>query len=301
MTVQTQTETNLTRETVACHLCTSTRSEPYFAGRGFTVARCADCGLYYVNPQPSTQELEQIYATFDSGDQWRKGEEHFNRVVCRAISRYKRSGAALDVGSGSGNFLRAMRRAGFSVYGVEPSKTGSTYAREHHGVETFNGTIEQLLSSGADQRFDVVSILNVLEHLKDPAGVLRELRAMLQPSGILAVVVPDARLHVVIGEIRKRLGASDPYWMNTQRHPLVGFDPPHHLCSFEPHTIARLVENCGFRVLQVRNAPVVFNQDRWKNAAKLAARAFSEVVYRGTFGNVVFGYSTLVLARKETA
>jgi SAM-dependent methyltransferase len=244
------------------------------------------------------QELEEIYATFDSGDQWREGEEHFNRAVCRAIRRWKRSGAALDVGSGSGNFLRAMRKAGFSACGVEPSKTGSTYAREYHDIETFNGSIEQFLSSGIERRFDVVSLWNVLEHLKDPAGVLRRLHALLAPSGILAVVVPDARLHIIIGEVRKRLGASDPFWMNTQRHPLVGFDPPIHLCSFEPGTVVRLIERCGFQVLRVRNAPVVFNEAGWKNAAKLAARAFSEVLYRGTFGKVVFGYSTLVMARK---
>jgi SAM-dependent methyltransferase len=301
MAAQAQIGMNVTREPVPCRLCSSTRSQPYLEGRGFTVVRCADCELYYVNPQPSMQELEQVYSTFDSGDQWREGEEHFNRAICRAILRFKRSGTALDVGSGSGNFLRAMRTAGFSVYGVEPSKTGSAYAREQHGIETFNGTIEQFLSSETDRRFDVVSILNVLEHLKDPAGVLGRLHAVLLQAGILAVVVPDARLHAVIGELRKRLGASDPFWMNTQRHPLVGFDPPHHLCSFEPRTIARFVENCGFRVLGVRNAPIVFNQDRWKNATKLVARAFSEVVYRATFANVVFGYSTLLIARKEIA
>ena len=290
--------TKMLREEVACHLCSSPRSKPYFEGRGFAVVRCADCGLYYINPQPSTQELEEIYATFDSGEQWRAGEEHFNRAVCRAILRYKRSGAALDVGSGSGNFLRAMRQAGFSVCGVEPSKTGSAYAREHHGIETFNGSIEEFLAAEPDRRFGVVTILNVLEHLKDPSRVLRELRATLEPEGVLAVVVPDARLHVVIGEIRKRLGASDPYWMNTERHPLVGFDPPIHLCSFEPRTVARLIENCGFRVLQGRNAPVIFNEAGWKNAAKLLARAFSEILYRGTLAKVIFGYSTLVIARK---
>jgi SAM-dependent methyltransferase len=299
MTVGTKVAPSVTREAVSCRLCSSTNFEPYLEGRGFTIVGCSDCGLYYVNPQPSSYELGQLYSTYDSGDQWRQGEEHFNSAVARAVTRFKQGGTALDVGSGSGNFLRAMRRVGFSVCGVEPSETGSAYAREHHGIETFTGSIEQFLSSGADRQFDVVSILNVLEHLKDPAHVLRSLRAILGPAGVLAVVVPDARLHAVIGGIRKRLGASDPYWMNTERHPLVGFDPPDHLCSFEPHTVARLVEKCGFRVLRVRNAPVVFNQDRWKNASKLVARGFSEVLYRGTFGKVVFGYSTLVIARKE--
>jgi SAM-dependent methyltransferase len=299
MAAQAEIVTKAAREFVPCHVCSSTRSHPYLEGRGFTVVRCADCGLYYVNPQPRAQELEQIYSAFDSGGQWREGEEHFSRAVCRAIRRFKGSGTALDVGSGSGNFLRAMRRAGFSVYGVEPSKTGSAYARNRHGIETFNGTIEQFLASDPDRRFDVVSILNVLEHLKNPVPVLRELKATLLPSGILALVVPDARFHAAIGEFRKRLGVSDPYWMRTERHPLVGFDPPHHLCSFAPRTIRRLIESCRFRVLAVRNAPIVFNQDRWKNVAKLVVRGFSEAVCRASFGRAVFGYSTMVIAQKD--
>ncbi len=262
------------------------------------MVRCADCGLYYVNPQPSVEELFQIYRSYDSGEQWRSGEEHFNRSVCRAIVRFRKSGRALDIGSGSGDFLRTMREAGFSVYGVEPSESGSSYARGHHGIEVFQGTVEQFLASRPYGPFDVISMMNVLEHLKDPAWALREFRAMMSEDGVLAVVVPDARLHVLIGEIRKRIGASDPYWMNARRHPLVAFDPPKHLCSFEPRTIQRLIEGCGFQVLDIRNAPVVFNADRWKNVAKVVLRASSEILYRLTIHRQVMGYSTLVLARR---
>jgi SAM-dependent methyltransferase len=214
------------RELVPCRLCAGTRNRPYFEGRGFTVVRCEDCGLYYVNPQPSVQELAEIYRSFDSGDQWRRGEEHFNRAVCRAILRFKKSGTALDIGCGSGNFLRAMRKAGFEVYGIEPSETGSAYAREVHGVETFRGTVEEYLDAQGRYRFDVVSILNVIEHVKDPRKVLQGLRLLMREGAVLAVVVPDARLHATIGELRRHLGASDPFWMCTERHPLVGFDPP---------------------------------------------------------------------------
>jgi len=109
-------------------------------------------------------------------------------------------------------------------------------------------------------------------------------------------VVPDARFYATLGELRKRFGASDPDWMQTERHPLVGFDPPHHLCSFEPRTIRRLIERCGFRTLAVRNAPVVFDQGRWKNVAKVVVRGFSEAVYSATFSRTVFGYLTLTIA-----
>jgi SAM-dependent methyltransferase len=286
------------REPVSCHVCSSDSYRLYLEARSYTIVECEGCGFRYVNPQPSLAELETMYAEFDQGDQWRRGEEHFNRGVRRAILRFKRAGTALDVGSGSGNFLRCLREAGFAVYGVEPSASGSEYARAVHQIETYHGGVEDYLASGPQGSFDVVTILNVLEHLKDPRAVLRQLHALLRAGGILVVVVPDARLHSLVGTVRRKLGCTDPFWMDTERHPLVGFDPPHHLSSFEPRTILRLLERCDFRVFYMRHAPVIFNEDRWKNVAKLLVRTFSELLCRASGGKIVFGYSTLVIARK---
>jgi SAM-dependent methyltransferase len=286
------------RETVSCRVCSAAPSTPYLSARGYTIVRCDNCGLRYVNPQPSLKELEQLYATFDQGNQWRIGEEGFNRGVRKVVLRFKKRGSALDLGSGSGNFLRCLREAGFDVFGVEPSLTGSTYARSVHGVETFNGTVEGYVAHGATRDFDVVTLLNVLEHLKDPVNILTQLRPVLRSSGILLIVVPDARLHALVGETRHRFRFRDPFWMESERKPLVGFDPPLHLCSFEPRTISHLVKRCGFEPLYLRNAPLVFNDDRSKNVAKRILHAFTESIYWLTFQQVIVGYSTLLVARK---
>lgn len=288
------------QDLVSCHVCSSREYVLYIAARGHSIVRCNTCGLIYVNPQPSSEELEGIYSAYDSGDQWRSGEEHFNRTVTRTILRFKRRGAALDLGCGSGNFLRCLRTAEFQVFGVEPSRTGSEYTKSVHGIEVFQGTIESYLVSDLAQcrHFDVVTLLNVLEHLKDPSNALRKLHHVTNENGILVIVVPDARLHALIGEVRRTLGFKDPFWMDTVRHPLVAIDPPHHLCSFEPRTISELLLRCGFRSVYVRNAPVVFNDDRWKNVAKVLLHAASEALYWLTFRRLVLGYSTLIVCQK---
>jgi SAM-dependent methyltransferase len=260
--------------------------------------RCRDCGLLYVNPQPSLAELEQFYTGYDLGEQWVVGEEQFNRAVRKTVLRFKQSGSAMDIGCGPGNFLRCLRESGFRVFGVEPSQAGSNYARSINHIETFHGTLEAFLASEAKVKFDVVTLLNVLEHMKDPSAMLLQLRQLLSGDGILVIVVPDARLHVVLGELRRGLGFKDPFWMDTVRHPLVGIDPPHHLTSFEPRTLSHLLARCGFEPAYLRNAPVVFNADRWKNMAKTVLYTFSETLYWLTLGRLVFGYSTLVVATK---
>ena len=60
MAAQVPTLAGITREAVPWHPCSNTHSSPYLEGRGFTVVRCDVCGLFYVNPQPSAQELAQL-------------------------------------------------------------------------------------------------------------------------------------------------------------------------------------------------------------------------------------------------
>ncbi len=246
------------------------------------------------------EELRQFYAAYDDGEQWRNLEEHFNRGVRKAILRMKRSGAVLDVGCGSGNFLRCMKQAGFSAFGIEPSGSGSQYGRESHGIDIFHGMIEDYAKQNFDRQFDAITLLNVLEHLTQPAQTVLQLRQALAPDGVLVVVVPDARFHDVIGRFRRLMGFSDPYYVEQPNSFLSGFKLPDHLCSFQPSTISSLLRRCGFRVVAIENAPVVFNPSLYRNLAKLLVLWTFRALRYVTFGRVLVGYSTLVLARKAT-
>jgi SAM-dependent methyltransferase len=287
------------RPVVTCRICDSETCSDYLYARGYRIVQCSDCGLRFVNPQPSVHELNSFYSDFDHESTWRgAGEEGFDRAIRDVLLNFRSSGSALDIGSSRGNFLMAMTRAGFSVYGVEPSPRNSEFARSVNRIPTFTGTIEQFLAAPPRQTFDVVTMLNVLEHLRDPKTVLLSLRRLMPENGIIAIVVPDARLHATVGQARRRLGFSDPFLMDLRKHPLVGFDPPPHLCSLEPRTIRLLVEQCRFRTLLLKNAPVIFNQDTWKNVAKTALHAFSELAYHLSSRRIVVGYSTLIVGEK---
>jgi 2-polyprenyl-3-methyl-5-hydroxy-6-metoxy-1,4-benzoquinol methylase len=287
------------RAIVGCRICGSSSFSNYLLGRGYQVVECHECGLRYINPQPTDRELREFYAGFDLESTWRgDGEERFDRAMRDFVLRFRRRGAVLDDGSSRGNFLIAMRAAGFSVFGVEPSPKNSEFARSANGIESYTGTVEEFLAAPTRRDFDVITVLNVIEHVPDPKQVLTGLRDLLVEGGLLILAVPDARLHALIGSTRQKLAFADPFWMNTRRHPLVGFDPPAHLCSFEPKTISQLAEKCGFQTLAVRNAPVIINQDVWKNVTKTVLHGLSECLFMASLGRVVLGYSTMLAARK---
>jgi 2-polyprenyl-3-methyl-5-hydroxy-6-metoxy-1,4-benzoquinol methylase len=289
------------RREVACHICSSHSNTTYIEARGYRIAQCKNCGLWFVNPQPTVEELRQFYATYDDGDQWRNLEERFNRGVRDAILQVKRSGSVLDVGCGSGNFLRCMKEKGFTAFGIEPSGSGSEYARDEHGVQIFHGMIEDYLASHRDRKFDVITMLNVLEHVTDPVGILSKLSAVLASDGVLAIVVPDARFHDWVGRIRRFAGISDPFWIEQPKSFLSGFKLPDHLCSFQPATIAALLERSKFQVTTMRAAPVVINPGINRSFAKLMVYWVSKALHVATFRRVLVGYSTMVLATKRSA
>jgi SAM-dependent methyltransferase len=285
------------RMAVPCHACLSTDNDTYIQARGYRIAQCRNCGLWFVSPQPTVEELQQYYATYDSGDLWRDMEEGFNRSVRSTILERKQSGQVLDVGCGSGNFLRCMKEKGFSVLGIEPSVSGSEYARDALQVEIFHGMIHDFLKLNPGRKFDVITLLNVLEHLTNPVETMEQLGHVLAPNGIVAIVVPDARFHDIVGRARKIVGIADPYWLENAPF-LSGFRVPDHLSSFQPRTISAVLRRAGYKVIKLQNAPVVFNPPFYRDAAKWFVFGVSRALYYLTFGRVLVGYSTLVLAQK---
>lgn len=270
----------------------------HLLARGYRIVQCAECGLWYVNPQPTHEELNLFYARYDDGDQWRAREREFNRGVRKAIQRFVKNGILLDVGCGSGDFLACMRESGFAVCGIEPSETGGTYARDTLGIEIFSGMVEDYLANSHRQSFNVITLLNVLEHLTDPRGMLLHLRMLMEKDALLVVVVPDARFHEYVGKLRCRLGKSDPYWLEQRESVLSGFKLPDHLSSFQPRTISLLLRRCGFEIQRIENAPVVLNPRFYRNLLKTGVRSVGQMVFYASFGRLIFGYSTLVVARK---
>jgi SAM-dependent methyltransferase len=194
--------------------------------------------------------------------------------------------------------LRCMKEKGFSAFGIEPSGSGSDYARDMHGVDIYHGMIEDYLFVNRGHLFDVITLLNVLEHLTDPVRTLSQLRQVLSSDGVLAIVVPDARFHDLIGRLRRFAGISDPYGIERPKGFLSGFKLPDHLCSFQPRTIASLLKRSGFRAVTMESAPVVINPGFCRSFVKLMVFWASRTLHFLTFRRLLVGYSTLVLARK---
>ncbi len=139
------------------------------------------------------------------------------------------SGSLLDVGCGSGAFLQRMRQSGWRVTGTEPDPNAAARLRDRLGFPVFSSVDEV---EARPERFDLVTMSHVIEHVPDPLRMLRQLAALLAPGGRLMVTTPNAQ----------SLGARlfGPSWR--------GLEPPRHFNVFSPRSLAEAVGSAGLRV-----------------------------------------------------
>jgi len=212
---------------------------------GYNLARCQGCGLTFLNPQPSQEELtkwyeKQQYFFIGAGEReledylstGKFASDYTNRVI--GIEKYIRSGSLLDVGCAGGIFLDCARRRGWTVTGIELADWEIQVARERLGLDVRKGRLRDIgFPSGS---FDVVTMWDVLEHTQDPAAELVEVHRVLRGGGLLVITLPN------IASLIARL--------NGRRWTMI--NPPEHLFYFTPATLRQLLMTKGFQVVDMQ-------------------------------------------------
>ena len=242
-------------EETNCNLCGANDTELVYVEKdrlmklpgSFRLVRCRRCGLLYLNPRPTPDEIGYYYpehygpynVTPEEEPSWidRLDHDYGNWKRARLIRPiYPHGGRILDIGCATGNFLHMMRRLGsWELYGLDISPAATKYARERCGVNTFTG---ELADAGyPDTHFDVVTMWDVMEHVYDPTSTMIEVRRILKPAGLFLVRVPN----VATWDARLFGG----YW--------GGYDAPRHLYVFSPETFRGLLQKAGFQVKRMRS------------------------------------------------
>lgn len=140
----------------------------------------------------------------------------------------------LDIGCGNGEFLAFMRDLGWVVSGLEPDRDAACAANKLFGLEVLQGYPESI--NFPDGFFDAITMNHVIEHMADPAKVLRQCACLLAPGGQLVIVTPNTS------------SIGHTYFDRDWR----GLEPPRHLYLYNPGSLRTLAETAGLRVRDVR-------------------------------------------------
>ncbi len=244
-----QTEFREARRFEHCPVCRSKRLVPaltsidfhYQTPGLFSADRCQECGLFFVNPMPSANDLAALYPDdyysyqpprlMHGPKQWLKALVGLRKRTL--VPSFPAPGTMLDIGCGAGQYLLEMQARGWKVFGAELSRAAAAAGRQA-GLDIRGG---ELMDAGfADGMFDFVRSNHSFEHIPNPEPVLRTIRRILKPDGRLFIGVPN-----IDGTMARLFGR---YWW------YVGL--PVHTYSYNPRNLSMLLQRCGFEVERVR-------------------------------------------------
>lgn len=203
------------------------------------VFRCRDraCGLAFDHPQPSDEELGAAYALdYAAADAAGCTPVAEARTIADAIvSRMGplRGRRVLDFGAGIGRLTAELARAGAEVVAIETAPVGRARIQADVGVMAFPD-LTQMVAAGAGGPFDLVVMVEVVEHLRDPRAVLAQVRELLVDGGWILITTPN------LGSLQFRL--KGPRWYNVASAV--------HIVYFDARSLAATLVAAEFAEIQ---------------------------------------------------
>jgi SAM-dependent methyltransferase len=193
---------------------------------------CLICHLYFRRPFLTLAELAEAYRLIPD-THWRYHQRRTDyRLAFDAIIKLKKSGKILDVGCYRGDFLQLFPTH-FSRYGIEPSEAAVRIA-EGKGIRILAETLEVFDSKGI--RFDIISLIDVLEHLPFPFLSISKLVPLLKSDGILLVSTGNT------SALPWRLMRQDYWYYSTE-----------HVSFFNPRWFRWASQQLGLSVVEVKH------------------------------------------------
>jgi SAM-dependent methyltransferase len=238
------------------------------------VVRCSTCSTLYKRPDDPGLALADLYlGGYEqqfAPEVVTAAETELSDILARIIELRGRTGRVLDIGCGPGHFIRLARDAGFEVYGAELNPALAEACRRATGAHMFMGGKALADAAATNLKFDVVSMLDLIEHLQDPRDLLETVRKLVRPGGLVAVFTPNHASLIV------RM-AWTLYTMSAGRlhGPVDEIFDSLHVTYFDLSGLTRLLSDCGYRILHTRLTP--YRPERRNQAIGIAAAALRTI------------------------
>jgi SAM-dependent methyltransferase len=282
-----------------CGICGGV-GQPFRKKHGYTILHCRKCGNAYVPSSLVPENLEDIYSRgYFEGEQSTgypgyladselllQNFRHRLSVIEGLGTRGRR---LLDVGAAYGLFLKVARDARWDASGIEIAPDCAIEAAKISGAPVLCGDFATVPVEG---QFDVIVMLDVIEHFRDPVGAMRRAYELLAPSGYLVIDTGDI----------------DTPWSRLLGNHWYFLDPPQHLFYFSRRGLVTALREAGFRgdVRVTRpGRSVSLNNALFKLTAAIPSgplkNGVGRVAKQGVRGSVYlnFGDGMLVAARRE--
>lgn len=291
----------------------------------FYLAKCRDCGLVFQNPRVREENIGQYYTGslkyYHPSDKPREVSKlkkikswvyrqilinQFNYTnlgqkniaihiltlplkhlyKCKLTPTYKENGKLLEIGSSHGGYLESMKEKGFEVFGIEMDKNAADYSKEVRGLKNIkHSRLEE--SSYEEEKFDVIAMSMVLEHLYDPFDKLKNITKWLKPGGEILISIPYF----------------EGIEFNIFKEYSYGLQLPTHITFFNKRIIKQYLEKLGYKNIKFYFQPterdiIASAQYKWEDTGK---RIYTLVQNRFVRKLIIFPLVVLLSLLQKTS
>lgn len=228
-----------------CPVCLADAHHPEFNIKGFSIVRCENCKMVYVNPRLKDDVIYEIYrknyfiknnysfSDFGYGNYDLTGylrDKTFNRWLAEFTPfLLTHKGKAMDVGCATGRFLNILKNKGWDTRGIELDiDMYNSLLEKGYNVKTIH--IEDWNSG---ERYELITLFDVIEHIPHLHQCFEKLNCMLSEKGSIVMVTPN------ISSFQKKIFGKK--WFQ--------FKPWEHISYFSPEIMHRLAEKFNLKIV----------------------------------------------------
>ena len=213
------------------------------------VVHCQQCDLEFVNPLPSLETMQANYQKEMTGNET-DGGLHSNYILERkkrikSFSKlhnsrlsliedlYPEKGNLLDIGCGAGFFLNSAKERGWNCYGMEILFEYVKFAQENFALENIHlESIDESITFEPNT-FDVITLWDLIEHLRNPLKSLKKIHQTMKPGGLLVMWTPNVKNSIFLKE----------RW--------TGYKILQHFYFFSGESLTNILEKVGFKIVSL--------------------------------------------------
>tara|TARA_B110000967_G_scaffold193646_1_gene221407 strand:- start:657 stop:1511 length:855 start_codon:yes stop_codon:yes gene_type:complete len=267
------------------------------SGDSFELIYDASRDMLCTHPKPSESELSSYYPTtnYISHSNQRRSLFDFVYHAVRYVSTrrklrflkpfHSKQGTLLDIGAGTGFFLRAAKKKGWTVTGIEPNSSARKLANDKAASSVFDIEAMHQLPPNS---FDVITLWHVLEHLPNLEDDIKLFYKLLKPNGRIVVAVPNYKSFDAL--------YFKEYW--------AAYDVPRHLWHFSQQSISKVFSEIQMNLESTRPLPMdAYYVSLLSNKLKTGSHRILSSIWVGLLSNLkarsTGEYSSLIYILKN--
>jgi 2-polyprenyl-3-methyl-5-hydroxy-6-metoxy-1,4-benzoquinol methylase len=204
---------------------------------GFKVLLCRNCGLIFVGDRDRDYRkyyAEEYNCGLGADDRFIENEKSDEDVFKWIIKHLPitENLTLLEIGCNAGFLLKRFKDYGIDVFGVELGQKAAAFAEQVIGPDKIKCCMLEDIE-GAERTYDVVILIQTLEHFAYPLNSLRKIRSLLKRDGVLFIEVPN--YYALNGFYRLKFGE-------------MSYPSPNHLFVYTPRTLRAFLSKAGFSI-----------------------------------------------------